>query len=248
MGGIETNIGGTQEAFPDTAWSTILSDLDPASPRRRERLGELVARYWRPVYKFVRTSWGESVEDAKDLTQEFFSRLMDGDPFSGYDPAQGRFRHFLKGVLKHFLANAKRDANALKRGGGKEIVPLDLASVETELFSSERRTLTPDQVFDRQWAHDVLAQAVARLRSALGAAGKTRALRVFDAWIAPGDPGRERPDQETIAGALGISVSDVKNDLRDARARLDALIVEALQDLVVSKEELAAELRELFSG
>src|SRR5262245_46749040 len=230
MADIETNLGGRQESFPDTPWSTIIFDTDPASPRRRERLADLVTRYWRPAYKYIRTSWGESIEDAKDLTQEFFSRLMDGDPLAGYDRRQGRFRHFLKGVLKHFLSNAKRDASALKRGGGKEIVPLDVASVETELFRSERKTLTPDQVFDRQWAHDVLAQAVKQLRADLAREGKERTLRVFDAWIAPATPGGERPTQEEIAGTLSIAVTDVKNDLRDARSRLDERIVATLYD------------------
>src|SRR5262245_4793289 len=148
MGDIETQIGGARESFPDTPWSTIILDADPASPRRRERLADLVSRYWRPVYKLVRTSWGETVEDSKDLTQEFFSRLMDGDPLGSYDKRQGRFRHFLKGALKHFLANAARDAKALKRGGGREVLPLDVAAVETEAFSQERKTMTPEQIFD----------------------------------------------------------------------------------------------------
>src|SRR5690349_13450428 len=98
----ETGMGGAREAFPETAWSSILS-RKPGDEARRERMERLVRGYWRPVYKYIRAGWSKSVEDAKDLTQEFFARIVSGDLVLAYEPGRGRFRQYLKGALQHFL-------------------------------------------------------------------------------------------------------------------------------------------------
>ena len=115
----ETKMGGSGHAFPQTNWSSILSIPDPASPERRERLNRLLQQYWRPVYKFVRASWGKSNEDSKDLAQAFFMHVLETDLVSRYDKEKGRFRHFLKGSLRNFLNKEYRSAKAIKRGGDR---------------------------------------------------------------------------------------------------------------------------------
>ena len=93
----ETHMGGSREDFPETVWSSVINN--PDSPDRREKLNRLLSRYWRPVYKYVRAAWKKSIEDAKDLTQEFFLGIMDGGIFERYDAEKGRFRYFLKGEV-----------------------------------------------------------------------------------------------------------------------------------------------------
>src|SRR5262249_10894727 len=115
MGGLETTLGGSRENFPDTVWSSVLADpADPGAQAARERF---FAQYWRPVYKFIRTAGRASIEDAKDLTQEFFSYFLEGGLLGKYREEKGRFRSFLKGVLRRFLSEARRDGAAQKRGG-----------------------------------------------------------------------------------------------------------------------------------
>src|SRR5262245_62019584 len=108
MGGQETSIGGRDGVFPETVWATVLSSPDPASPARQAALNQLFRRYWRPVYAFVRAFWGKSVDDAKDLSQEFFTHLLEWDFVAQYRPDAGRFRHFLKGALRNFLSERHR--------------------------------------------------------------------------------------------------------------------------------------------
>ena len=97
----DTTMGGSRACFPDTAWSVIAGTEDVGE--RRARLDRLCACYWRPVYRFVRASWSHSVEDAKDLTQAFFCRILSSDVLARFEPGQSRFRHYLKGVLRKFL-------------------------------------------------------------------------------------------------------------------------------------------------
>lgn len=244
MGQVDTSMGGSREAFPETAWSSILSRADSGSPERRARVDELIRRYWRPIYKFIRAGSNRSVEDAKDLTQEFFCRMLDGGGvLAGYEPAQGRFRSYLKGALKFFLAAVHRDGRVLKRGGGRAVVSLDLEGVETQRFLEERASATPEEIFDRQWAKELLAESIARLEKAL----PPLKFRAFEAYSLAKGPGPS-PTYEEVARRLGITASDVKNHLVEARAKLDELLVESVSGSVTTREELVRELAELFSG
>src|SRR5688572_20583017 len=105
MGGLETSLGGSRENFPDTVWSSVLGAVDgPSSPERQAALDQFMGVYWRPVYKFIRTAGKASIEDAKDLTQEFFGYFLEGGLLGKYREEKGRFRSFLKGVLRRFLS------------------------------------------------------------------------------------------------------------------------------------------------
>src|SRR6185295_8801741 len=106
----ETVMGGTSPSMPVTHWTQVLSAGNPASPLQREALDRLVESYWRPVYVYIRRAWRRDVEEAKDLTQAFFARLLEKETFARADPARGSFRAYLKTALKHFLVNARESA------------------------------------------------------------------------------------------------------------------------------------------
>ena len=244
MGGLETTIGGSRENFPDTIWSSVLAEPDLGSPEAHAARERFFALYWRPVYKFIRTAGRASIEDAKDLTQEFFSYFLEGGLLGKYREEKGRFRSFLKGVLRRFLSEARRDGSAQKRGGGRTILSLDVSEVETERFLAEKSEKTPEEIFDRQWARDVLMESIADLRRVLAAEGKGDCLRVYEAYEL--SPEQKDLTYGGLARTLGLTEHQVKNHLDTARERLEQIVRERLARGVSSPRELADEMNDLF--
>lgn len=237
-------MGGTRESFPETAWLTVLSAPDVRDPRRRAMVERLCSLYWRPVYKFIRATWGKSVENAKDLTQEFFATVLDSDLIVRYQPSKGRFRDFLKGALRNFLAEVHRRGERHKRGGGTVTIALDIDAVETSSFAQDLQQSTPEQIYDREWAEGLMAGCVERLKEQLRSEGREKQLRVFEAYdLAPA--GGAPPSYEELARRLELSVHDIRNYLSRTRARLRELIVERISEYVASREEIEEELQQL---
>lgn len=244
MPSFETTLGGSREGFPETAWSSLLGAPGPGVDRDAA-LNELATLYWRPVYKFIRTAGGATIEDAKDLTQEFFGHLIEGGVLAKYDRAKGRFRTFLKAVLRNFLSAERRDATRQKRGGGRVILPLDVAALETPDAGGRS---TPEEAFDRQWVAEVLAESLAELRRQLAAEGRPVSCRVYEAYTAGGpDPGAS-PTYASLGRELGLSEQQVKDHLAYARARLEKIVRDRVARRVASPAEVSLELKELLFG
>ena len=112
-------------AFPSTLWSEVIALQRDNPDGRRERLDRLVQRYWKPVYWAFRTDCGQREEEARDLTQEFFVRILEGRVIEGVDPERGSFRNYLKGALRNFLRNERRKGQTEKRGGGRQPLSID---------------------------------------------------------------------------------------------------------------------------
>ena len=142
------------------------------STEARAALERLCRAYWLPLYAFVR-SQGEPPHDAQDLTQAFFARLIEKDWLRPVHPDRGRFRSFLLAALKHFLANERDRGRAKKRGGGQVFFPLDFGDAETRCEYPPADNLTPQKVFERQWATALLERTMARLRQEYTSQGKT---------------------------------------------------------------------------
>jgi RNA polymerase sigma-70 factor (ECF subfamily) len=245
MGGLETTLGGSREQFPETVWSSVLAEPDPAAPGAQAARDHFFALYWRPVYRFIRTAGRASIEDAKDLTQEFFGYFLEGGLLAKYREEKGRFRSFLKGVLRRFLSEARRDGAAQKRGGGRTIVSLDVTELEGGAFLAGNQG-TPEEAFDRQWARDVLTESLAELRKGLTDEGKGECLRVYEAYeLSPSQDGLSYGD---LGRSLGLTEHQVRNHLDAARERLERIVRGRLARGVSSPRELADEMNELFSG
>src|SRR5262245_58956883 len=161
----------TAAQFATTHWSVVLRAGDHASPQAAAALETLCRTYWYPLYAYVRKR-GHGPDDAKDLTQEFFGRLLAKSQLTTVDRRKGKFRSWLLGVMNHFLAHEWEKARAEKRGGGQSVFSLD------ELAAEERYRLEPaedcaaEKMFDRRWALTVLDQAATRLRDEYTEAGK----------------------------------------------------------------------------
>ena len=159
------------ELFQTTHWSVVISAGQGTSPQSAEALERLCRTYWFPLYAYVRRC-GHDAEEAKDLTQEFFLRLLQNHYFAHADHSKGRFRSFLLSALNHFLANDWRRAQAAKRGGGQALISLDDPAVEARYALEPLSDLTPEKIYERRWALTLLDQALGRLGAEFAAAGR----------------------------------------------------------------------------
>jgi hypothetical protein len=149
------------------------ADSQTSSQHALDALSELCQIYWRPVYLFLRRE-GIAQHDAQDLTQSFFADLIEHQTYARADPTKGRFRSFLLGTLKHFLAHARDRDRAQKRGGGRVPVQLDEAAIsEAETHAARCRKWSTDGMFEREWAASLLRQALERLAQEYAIAGKS---------------------------------------------------------------------------
>ncbi len=243
MGNAEvTSLGGRDARFPPTLWSQVLSAKDLESPEHRGALEELIRRYWKPVYAYVRFQWSRDNESAKDLTQAFFTALLEKDGLAGVAPEKGRFRSFLKASLKHFLANAKRDQGRLKRGGGRAAVPFEEAGEVPG--GGPDPAATAEEAFDRAWRSGVLQQALDAVRVGTIAAGKEIQWRAFAAAVL--DDAEPRPVQEEVARRLGISLTDLTNHLHAVRKRLRETLRVILADGLAQEIDLDTEWKDVL--
>ena len=246
-------IGSGGSGFPRTRWSLVARVADPSgreeegSQAWRDALGELVAAYWRPVYRALRVWHHRTRADAEDLTQSFFLELLEKRTLAKFaaDPAAGRFRGLLRALLDGFVSGVDKKARRQKRGGDRVHIPLDPAQVEA---IEERIAVDPQgDPFDREWWATVIDQALADLANESRSPLARRRLEVFLAYeVEP--QGEARPTYADLARRLSLQPHDVKNDLVAARRRFAELILERIREDVRDEAEAREELRALFGG
>ena len=151
-------------SFPTTHWSVVLAARTVSSADYREALSKLCETYWLPIYAYLRRA-GRTIHEAEDLSQGFFATLMEKQGLHSVDPEKGRFRSYLLGALKHYLADLGDRARAEKRGGGYRVVSLDAESLESRMPLESNNGLSPEQQFDRTWALTILERTVRRLEA-----------------------------------------------------------------------------------
>jgi RNA polymerase sigma factor (sigma-70 family) len=238
----ETEIGGGPGAFESTLWSVVLRAKDPSSPERREALEKLIQTYWKPLYFFVRRK-GKNAEESKDLTQGFFAELLARDYLKTLDPDRGKFRAFLLSAFKHFMADQYDHDRAQKRGGGRPVLSLDFAGAEAEGVQADAE---PDQAYRRDWAVQVMGQAMEAVQASYRSSGRGAEFDQFKAHLTSLHP--QGATYENLAATLGISVDDVRNRVRTARTRYRDAILEVIRSYTDSSDEAREELRDLLSA
>src|SRR6185295_3791790 len=154
----DTTMGGSKRGFQPTLWTVVLK----AKNHHREALEELIKTYWKPVYVYIRR-WGYPSEESKDLSQGFFSELLERDFLRGVSPEKGKFRTFLLTVLKRYLINESERKRAQKRGGGKAQLSLDFTRAERDFTIMPVSDETPERSFNRQWALEAMGRALVSL-------------------------------------------------------------------------------------
>jgi RNA polymerase sigma factor (sigma-70 family) len=231
--------GSRVATFVTTHWSVVLAAGNAGSSDAAQALEKLCETYWYPLYAYLRHR-RHSPEDAQDLTQEFFARLLASHALGAVHPAKGRFRSFLLASLNHFLANEWDKARAQKRGGGRPVISLEAA--ETRYRAEPSDDLSPERIFERHWALTLLAQVAARLREDYHAAGKGEVFEALQGYLA-GEKG-PAPYRET-AGRLGLSVDALKKAVQRLRRRYGELLREEIAHTVSGPAEVDEEIRYL---
>jgi RNA polymerase sigma-70 factor (ECF subfamily) len=239
MGNPETDgsSAGTQSCFQSTHWTVVLAAGLNDSPESSAALQKLCTAYWCPLYAFIRRR-GYTVEEAEDLTQDFFARLIEKELLAEVTREGGRFRSFLLTVLKRFLANEWNREHAQKRSGGKPRLPID-GTAEARYQRELTEHATPETLFERQWAAAVLDQVLIRLRDEYTAGGKQALFEQLQNCL-PGAQ-REFPYAE-MAVTFGMKESAVRMAASRLRRRYGALLRAEIAVTVSSPEEINEEI------
>lgn len=230
--------------FATTHWSLVAAARpDEASQTRaREALEELCRAYWYPLYAFVR-SRGYSAVDAQDLTQAFFARIIATGGFASADRERGRFRSYLLGAMKHFLANEWHRTQTQKRGGRVRFVEWDALDPEARYAEASTPSDNPEHLFDREWALQTVAGALQALREEMAKAGKSD---LFDA-LKGSLTGEDELPRDQIAARLGMSAGAVKVAVHRLRQRYRRLLRAAIAETVNNEADLEDEMRYLVA-
>ena len=234
----------TQEgvvAFATTHWSVVLAAQGPA-PAAQEALEKLCRTYWRPVYGFIRRQ-GTGPEEAEDLTQGFFSLLLERRDFDAVRKEKGRLRSYLLTSLKHFLASEHRRAMTAKRGKGQPLIPLEELSANERVELESAGAVSADRLYERRWALTLMEQVLQRLKGEYRTAGNAA---LFD-WLKqllPDEPGA--PSRAEIASQLGMTDNAVRQALYRFRHRYQLLLREEISHTVASASDVEDELRHLI--
>jgi len=230
--------------FASTRWSLVAAAGQGTSPEAQEALAILCQVYWYPLYAYARRRLTK-VEDAQDLTQEFFAQLVEKDYLQAADPKRGKFRSFLLTAFKNFLAKEHDRGQAQKRGGGRRFLPLDFQAGETRYHLEPSDHATPESLYERRWALTLLEQALALLRQEFTNTGKRQLFESLKGTLT-GDGSTEPYSQ--IADKLGMSEQAIKVAVHRLRQRYKELLREEIAQTVTSDDEIDDELRDLFNA
>ena len=215
------------------------------SAEAKQALSDLCAAYYTPVFAFVRRSAPDE-DSARDLTQEFFARLLARGGIANVDPQRGRFRSFLLGAVKHFLADMRDHDRRLKRGAGQANQSLD-AGTETSsgLEALDSKAATPDREFDRKWALTVLGRAFAAMAEEYQDAGKSAQFEALKPWLT-GD--HEHISQAEAARQLEMNEGALKVAIHRLRRRLREVIKNEISQTVKNRADIDLEMHDLLEA
>jgi RNA polymerase sigma-70 factor (ECF subfamily) len=226
-----------------THWSVVLTAGRTDTARAQAALERLCQTYWYPLYAYVRRR-GHSPEDAQDLTQEFFARLLEHNWIGRADQQRGRFRSYLLSAMNHFLSDEWDKARAQKRGGNVVHVPLEFDVAETRYRHEPVETITPEQNFERRWALTLLDEVLRRLRSEYEQDGRSELFAALHPCLV-GD--RNSQPYAELAVKLGITEGTVKSAVHRLRQRYRQLLRDEIAHTVAAPGEVDEELRHLFT-
>jgi RNA polymerase sigma factor (sigma-70 family) len=231
---------GAEARFLTTRWTQVTTARG-GSPEARAALSDLCERYWAPVHRFIQRERGDD-EEARELTQEFFARLLAGSGVAGASPELGRFRTYLLGAVKHFLTDQRDRQRAAKRGQGVE--PLSLSAPDSEsspaLQVADASTSPQDARFDREWALQLLERTYTTLASEWRSGGRTRDFELLKPWLV-GDT--ESLSQAEVARQLGLREGAVKVAIHRLRKRFRQVLREEIAQTLSDPAQIPDELR-----
>jgi DNA-directed RNA polymerase specialized sigma24 family protein len=244
----DTDIGGARGRFPTTRHSAIRDAASDDRATRDRGFAAVMEAYWKPAYKYVRLRWRVENEPAKDLTQGFFARALEKGWLAAYEPSKGSFRTFLRTCLDGFVANERKAAGRQKRDPGTPLLSLDFEGAEGEL---EERPIpsgkSMEDYFHEEFVRGLFGAAVAELEAECERRGKRRAFQLFDRYdLDPGPSGS--PSYAALGAELGLTETEVTNQLAYARRTFRRLVLARLRRLTGSEREYRNEVRAVLGA
>jgi RNA polymerase sigma-70 factor (ECF subfamily) len=227
--------------FDTTHWSVVTAAAGDDS-KAAGALAAICETYWYPLYAYVRRS-GRRPEDAAELTQEFFARLLERHDLRAVRRERGRFRSYLLGALKHFLADDADRRSRQKRGGGHRPVAIDSLAAEATYVRQLADHRTPETAFERSWALETLRQVLARLAAECRATGRRAQFDV----LKPALLGRPAEGYAALGLSLGLSEGATRVAVHRLRARLRDLLRDTVGDTVLTPAAIEEEMAHLLS-
>ena len=229
--------------FETTRWSVVRAAGSSQPSQARQALEALCSTYWYPIYAYIRRR-GNSAEDAKDLTQEFFARFLANDDLKDVDPSKGKFRSFLLACVNHFLSNERDRKMTVKRGGAVVFLRLDFTAIEERYACGGWHALSPETLFDHAWALATVESALSRLRREYDKSGK---VSLFDRLKGTLTGQEERVPYRELGAALGLTEGAVKIAAHRLRQRYREVLIEEITQTLAEGESAEEELQHLFS-
>ena len=229
------------DRFQTTRWSLVLAAAR-GDERSVEALEWLCATYWQPLYAFIRRQ-GHDSEAARDLTQSFFLSLLDRNSLRRIDPAEGRFRSFLLGSIKNFLAHDRERQQALKRRTDDPVLRLDFEGAEARYLRETASGVSPEEVYESRWARTVLDRALRRLGEEHETTGKGEMFRRLSGCLT----GEETP-YDRLAADLGMTEGAIRVAIHRLRRRLGVLLRAEVAQTVADPEDVKREVRSLVEA
>jgi RNA polymerase sigma-70 factor (ECF subfamily) len=223
--------------FPTTRWTLVVAASDPKRKEARSALASSCENYWYPLYAYLRRR-GYPADQAQDLTQEFFIRVLEGRYLDRADPEKGRFRAFLLTSLKFFVADEEDRNRAQKRGGGA-LLPLEFSSGEERYQREPAHDETPERIFERRWALSVLDRVVEKLRDEFVRHGRAEHFERLKVFLL----GRSDAPYAALAHELNTSEGALKVAIHRLRKRYRELFRQEIADTVADPAEVESELR-----
>jgi RNA polymerase sigma factor (sigma-70 family) len=234
-------------AFVTTHWTRVLQARGD-STEARAALSDLCAAYYAPVFAFLRTR-AKDEDSARDLTQEFFTRLLSRKGIDSVDPQSGRFRSYLLGAVKHFLADMLDHSHRLKRGGGQPTLSLESLSdadeMTTEIQLADPHSPGPDREFDRKWALTLLDRALNLLGREHKEPGQAEQFESLKPWLT-GET--EKLSQADIAARLGMSEGAMRVAIHRLRRRFREIIKSEIAQTLNDRNQVAEEMAHLLAA
>ncbi len=228
--------------FSPTHWSVVLAAAEGQSAAACSAREDLCRNYWYPLYAYVRRR-GYSPEDAQDLTQEFFARLLANHGLRTVSPLKGKFRSFLLASMNHLLADEHDRLTREKRGGGRSLISFDAQTAEERYRLEPVDELTADAIFERRWAIALLEQVLNRLDDEYSKSGRARVFVVLRQFLT-GDPAGH--DYPAAAYRLHMTEGAVRVAVHRLRRRFGVLFRDAVAATLDEPGELDSEMRHLL--
>lgn len=231
-----------ESRFPTTRWTLVVAAGDPRRKEARSALVSLCENYWYPLYAYLRRR-GYPADQAQDLTQEFFTRVLEGRYLDRADPEKGRFRFFLLTSLKFFVSDEEDRQRARKRGGG-QLVPLDFSSGEARYQREPAHGETPERIFERRWALSVLDRVVEKLRDEFVQHGRPEHFERLKVFLL----GQSDAPYAALAREMHTSEGALKVAIHRLRKRYRELFRREIADTVADPADVESELRYLAAA